>query len=108
MNTSKATPTTNQMPTVSRFSAGAWLGFGLPVTFAGHAATMFAVYASGVGSELGFFALPFAAAFSGYYFILLRSQVTHTSRVARSAIAFVLACVSCVVGMSWSFTTFGT
>ena len=103
-----STLTENKTPGISRFSAAVWLGFGLPTTFAGHAAAMFAVYASGIASELGFLALPFVAAFSAYYFILLRSGVTHASRVSRSIISFVLSCVSCVAGMSWSFTTFGT
>ena len=108
MDTSSSTPTVNETPTVSRFSAGMWLGLGFPATFAGHAAAMFALYASGVASELGFFAFPFVAAFTGYYFVLLRSGITRSSRSARSAAALLLACVSCVAGMSWSFTTFGT
>jgi hypothetical protein len=98
----------NDKPIASRLSAAAWLGLGLPFAFAAHASAMFAVYAADGGSELWFFAVPFIAAFTAYYFVLLRSGVTRNSKVGRSIIAFVFSCVSCVAGMSWSFTTFGT
>ena len=85
-----------------------WLGLGVPAVFAAHAAAMFALYAAGVRSSLLLFALPFAAALAGYFFVARASGVFNRRIAACGALALLLACLSCCGGMAWAFTTFGT
>ena len=85
-----------------------WLGLGVPIVFAGHVAATFGLYAAGDSSGVLFLILPFVAALAGYFFVARASGIFRRGGVACGAAAFLLACVSCCVGMAWAFNTFGT